>query len=90
MGALLDHGPGSATVNLERTWAVLRLVFGTFLVVSGIGMVAVSAVEWSSSSAECSLQLRPWLLVLHKTKTNTNTKQIGGFFFMFFCVCFFF
>ncbi len=26
----------------------------------------------------------------HKTKTNTNTKQIGGFFFTFFCVCFLF
>jgi hypothetical protein len=62
IGPLLDHPSGSGTVNLQRMWMFLRLVFATFLVVSGIGIIVVTAMEWNTAT-RCSIPIKSWLLV---------------------------
>ncbi len=64
VGGLLDHHPGGETVSLERMWLLLRLILGTFFFVTGLGMLAVSIVEWTTATHQCAQPpLRMWLLI---------------------------
>ena len=62
VGGLLDQYPGGETVSLERMWQLLRLILGTFFFVTGLGMLAVSIVEWTAVPRMCvQPPLRAWL-----------------------------
>ncbi len=44
-------------------WLVLRMIFGTFLFVTGVGLLAVVVVEWGAAPRMCIHQpLRAWLM----------------------------
>lgn len=44
-------------------WLTLRLAFASFLFVSGIWMIAASAIEWKAPMRECGVQIRTWVFV---------------------------
>jgi hypothetical protein len=50
-------------MSLERMWLLLRLILGSFFLATGLGMLAVSIVEWTTTVRLCvQPPLRVWLL----------------------------